>query len=348
MDVPTRDIAGERHAKLLERSIHELEDKVRESEHELSTVSGIIRFLTTPYHAKALLLQLFDAFYPTPPAPESEMDLREVMRAAYDDLLKTDVFLPFRESVLPALLALRKTHQTIVESRAYLQSQGASLEKAKRELESERSNLEDQRLITKSLENRIQSLRDELDSRMELTPEQVAKERLDELKEKKKRYDRERAKLSKSLITFIDGHLGAMLAAEELGGPVVSDLMDIDSESLAAGFSAQGKLKKTKPNSNEDKRQRRIDDIWGQGGGQTGKGSGGWDEADAAGREMRQLTEQLLNSRIKANEESSTEYVKLAKESAAVRFLVRSKVAQFHPKDSTRLRLVDFGREVDD
>jgi hypothetical protein len=28
--------------------------------------------------------------------------------------------------------------------------------------------------------------------------------------------------------------------------------------------------------------------------------------------------------------------------------LVRAKVAQFHPKDARRLRLIDFGRELDD
>jgi hypothetical protein len=41
-------------------------------------------------------------------------------------------------------------------------------------------------------------------------------------------------------------------------------------------------------------------------------------------------------------------YYDLEKESAASRFLVRAKIAQFHPKDAKKMRLIDFGRELDD
>lgn len=41
-------------------------------------------------------------------------------------------------------------------------------------------------------------------------------------------------------------------------------------------------------------------------------------------------------------------YYPLERESAASRFLVRAKVAQFHPKDAKKLRLIDFGKELDD
>ena len=140
-------------------------------------------------------------------------------------------------------------------------------------------------------------------------------------------------------------------AAEELGGPVVGDLMEVDSEELGAGFSAQGKLKKAKGKPDDDKHQRRIDDIWGERGGQPdqgGKRKRENDEASSAGVQMRDLTEQLLNKLAESGGDSSSAYVQIARESAAARFLVRSKVAVFHPRDATRIRLVDFGREIED
>ena len=265
------------------------------------------------------------------------------MKAAYDDL-------PLPESVLPALLALRKTHQTVEETRAYLASHQDSVEGARRRLEAEKSNLADQLALSRSLQDRIRSLREGLESRMEMEPDDIARERIAELRRRKKHYDREAAKLVKALRKFIEEPLAGMLAAEELGGPVVGDMMEVDGVDLAAGFNAQGRPKKAKENPDQDKRQRRIDEIWGvrdesQPGGDARDDR---DETSAAAAEMRELTEELLNSLMQSDGDGSAAYVQLPKESAAARFLVRSKVAQFHPRDSTRLRLVDFGRELDD
>ncbi|KAK2073114.1 hypothetical protein P8C59_007420 [Phyllachora maydis] len=152
--------------------------------------------------------------------------------------------------------------------------------------------------------------------------------------------------------SFIAKYLGSMLAAEELGGPVVGDMMEIDPDGLEAGFNAQGKPKRAKvSDADSNTRQRRLDQIWGtEGGDQTRPGSKkrDRDESVAAGAEMRNLVEDLLNSLVQSGGDTSAAYVKISRESAAVRFLVRSKVAQFHPKDATRLRLIDFGRELDD
>jgi hypothetical protein len=63
---------------------------------------------------------------------------------------------------------------------------------------------------------------------------------------------------------------------------------------------------------------------------------------------MRELTEQLMNKLVEAGGDTSAAYVELPRETAAARFLVRSKVAMFHPKDARRLRLVDFGRDLED
>jgi hypothetical protein len=270
------------------------------------------------------------------------------MKVAYDELASKTPFLPFPDSVLPALIALRRTHQTVEETKTYLSTQNDSVEDTKKQLEAAKVDFGNQQTLAHSLRGRIQSLQDGLETRMEMGPEDIARERIDELKEKKRKYDRETSRLLKSLRRFIDDHLAGMLAAEELGGPVVGDMMDIDERDLAAGFSSQGRVKPAKVKSGDDKRQRRIDEIWGRPGVDGEEHDGhSRDETTAAGQEMRDLTEQLLNNLSHAEGDSSAAYVRLSKESAAARFLVRAKVAQFHPKDSSMLRLIDFGRELD-
>jgi hypothetical protein len=271
------------------------------------------------------------------------------MKTAYDELASTAPFLPFPDSVLPALIALRKTHQVVEETQDSLVSYEDSVEKAKKRLQAEQLNLRDHQALSQSLQNRIQSLTDGLDSRMDMGPDDVARERIAELKQQKKTYDKDTPNLLKALRKFINNQLASMLAAEDLGGPVVGDMMNIDDDNLAAGFSTQGRFKKVKENQDQGKRQRRIDEIWGQSQEpRVHSNDEDRNEAAAAGADMRDLTEELLNSLIDSDGDNSAAYVQLHKETAAARFLVRSKVAQFHPKDPTRLRLIDFGRDLDE
>lgn len=269
----------------------------------------------------------------------------DIMQTAYDKLSAKAPFLPFPESVLPALLALRKTHQAVEDTKAYLGSHLESVSRADKRLEAATSNLRDQQALSQGLQDRARSLRHGLTHRMEMGPDDIARDRIAELKQKKKHYDSETSKLLKSLQRFIDSRLSSLLAAEDLGGPVVGDLMDVDDDSLAAGFSSHGKLKKAKANPDQDKRQRRIDDIW---GAKTEAHDASTGESAAAGADLRDLAEELLNTLIEADGDSSAAYVQLRKESAAARFLVRSQVAQFHPRDASQLRMVDFGRELDE
>jgi hypothetical protein len=273
----------------------------------------------------------------------------EIMIKAYQDVTVSEPFLPSRGSVLPALLAMRRGHQTTEEIKAYVLSGEDTLAQAKKRIEQEEVSLREQRALQAALEKRVNSLRQGLETKQEKTPEQLAREKIAKLKKQKAAYDRQTSSVMKELDWFIENHLGPMLAAEELGGPVVGDLTEIEPEELSAGFNAHGKPKKVKDNANEDKRQRRIDEIWGAPEQQlaSGKRKRQGDEASAASAEMRDLTEQLLNQAMESGGDSSAAYIRIPRESAAVRFLVRSKVAEFHPKDATRLRLIDFGRELD-
>ncbi|KAH7257142.1 hypothetical protein BKA59DRAFT_469403 [Fusarium tricinctum] len=324
MDDSSQRMAAQAYTAGLDQTLQELQQKVRQHEAELEKL-----------RSKQDQSQL----------PESVAGRARVIEAALKEVTESDPFLPTPGSLLPALLALRKTHQTIQESNTYLASQRESHDQLSRRLEADEADLKDQNLLGDALAARIQSLRDEVEASTHVTPEEGAKERLQELRAKKTGYDKETSKLMKVLLRFIDNYLAPMLAAEELGGPVVGDLIDVNGEDLAAGFNAQGKLKKPKDTADkDDKRQRRIDEIWGQA---ADEGSGRQNEVTAAAAEMKELTEELLNTLVEAHGDNSASYVQLPRESAAARFLVRSKVAQFHPRDATRLRLIDFGRDLD-
>ncbi|KAF2456863.1 hypothetical protein BDY21DRAFT_45026 [Lineolata rhizophorae] len=134
-----------------------------------------------------------------------------------------------------------------------------------------------------------------------------------------------------------------MVAAEELGGPVVGELEEVGDDELAAGFTAGGRVRRSRkapPPVADGLRQRRIDEIWGPAGDEEEDERR---EKDAAGEEIQALIGELFRASV-----SGGQYVQLERDSAAARFLVRAKVAQFHPKDARRLRLMDFGRELDD
>lgn len=267
---------------------------------------------------------------------------------AYRDVAASEPFLPFPDSVVPALVALRTTNSTITESRKFLASQKISVQDAQERLDAEKASLSDQTALTKALEKRIQSLREGIESRAAMSPNQATRERISELKKNIKATDADTSKLLKALKAFIDERLASMLAAEQEGGPVAGDMMEIDSDDLEAGFSARGKRKKSKPDATTDKRQRRIDDMFEGGRGRESGDEGENDKRIAAREEMQRLTEELMNSLMDSGGSSSDAYVNVSDESAAVRLLVRSKVAEFHPRDSKLLRLVDFGREIGD
>jgi hypothetical protein len=277
--------------------------------------------------------------------PKDHLKQLRATAAAYKSLTTEEPWLPSRDSSLPALLALRATDRTIKETQECITEMEVEFEKTRERLEKEQADLSDAKLIQTDIQARIESLQGQIEERTQKSPGQIAKEMIREMKRKKTYYDSETGKLVKSFNGFIDDYLAPMLAVEELGGPIVGEMLDIDEEILGGVFSTQGKQKKAKPN--EDKRQRRIDQIWGP-KPEDGQTKEPWDEKRAAAAEMRELTEQLLNSLVDAEGTGPGAYVELQRESAAARFLVRSKVAQFHPKDARKLRLVDFGGEIDD
>lgn len=294
-------------------------------------------------------MQLQASISPIEPQPSADpkVHLRQLhaLTAAYQSLTSQEPWLPSRDSPLPALLALRATDKAIKETRECIPSTDIDFEKMKKRLEKEQADFTDAKLIQTDIQTRIISLEGEIQERKKKSPGQIAKGLIREMKAKKDYYDVETSNLVKEFNTFIDGYLAPMLAVEELGGPIVGEMLDVNEDLLGGAFNAQGKAKKVKPNN--DKRQRRIDQIWGP-RPEEGRTKEPWNEKRAAAAEMRDLTEQLLNNLVDADGNGPGPYVELQRESAAARFLVRSKVAQFHPNDARKVRLVDFGGEIDD
>ena len=222
-----------------------------------------------------------------------------------------------------------------------------SLAASRMQFQQENTDLRDAQSITQALEARIENIRLQNEEQMGKSAEESAKDIIQEQQRRKQHYVTALNDLVKAFKTFVNEQLAAMLAAEDLGGPVVGDLVQIDEEMLRAGFNRQGKAKKTDAGNatTEAKRRSRNEKIWGvDAADQNGKAS--LSEKDAAQGSFGSLTEDLLNAA--SGEENSDPYIKISGESAAVRFLIRAKVAQFHPEDARKLRLVDLGREWDD
>lgn len=283
----------------------------------------------------------------------------KIITAALEEVTNAETFLPMSDSVLPSLLAMRKTHAVITQSNALVKEQKSLQEAENRQLEADNATLKDQNLIYDALSTRIKSLQQELSASTDVGHEDAVNEKRAELKRKAKEYSQKKRQLMLDLLGFIKRELAPLLVAEEMGGPVVGDLMDVDANDLAAGFTAQGKLRKggkggkVGDGGSRDKSQRRIDEIWGQRRDDTESGERSaqrrqpLNELEAATEEMRWLTEELLNKLSEAGGNTEDAYVSIDRESAAVRFLIRSKVAQYHPRDISRIKLIDFGRELD-
>jgi hypothetical protein len=259
-----------------------------------------------------------------------------MIKTAYEQMTPERPVMPSLGSALPTLLATRVIQNSTETSKTQILATQSQLESSMRQISHEETQLSDAKILSSSLAARTTRLQDAQREKAGQSANDKAKELIRAKTQRKQDFQRELYGLRQALDDFIDKHLATMLAAEELGGPVVGELTDVDEDMLTAGFSNQGKLKASKASTAnaEAKRQRRIDEIWG-GGEQIQHES----EKDAAAEEVRDLFEKLIAA--------NGGYIDLKRDTAAARFVVRAKVAQFHPKDAKKLRLIDFARELD-
>ncbi|EAL87588.1 hypothetical protein KXW98_006991 [Aspergillus fumigatus] len=271
--------------------------------------------------------------------------ISEVRRAkkAYDSLLQSETRLPSPGSPLPSLLAVDEASRLVKESKTSISLTAEKLSADRQRLKAEEANLRDAQLIKDGLEKRIERLNAEKSSQVQKTPAQLAYDLVKEQQEKIERLDTTTEELKSSLYKFVEDTLAPMLAAENLGGPTVGDALEISDTTLKAGYTSHGKPKKPKTPAvgTSDSGQQRIDELVRRQTAQEGNEQATLlNKREAAAAEMRALLTALLDA--------DYSYVDLPHESAASRFLVRAKVAQFHPRDARKLRLIDFGRSLVD
>lgn len=194
--------------------------------------------------------------------------------------------------------------------------------------------------MSDALERRMDKLRLEKAEMAQMGTEGTIATMLQTRQQRQTHYAKSLKGLVGAFNEFVNKHLATLIAAEQLGGPIVGDNLSIDDETLKSGFNRLGKVRKAKG-------ANRIADD-GEGAmtrmdlPETTLGT----ESKVAGAGFRKLTEELLNAL--ADEENRDSYIAITNESAATRFLVRAKVAQFDPKDARKLRLMDFGAELED
>ncbi|USP73280.1 hypothetical protein yc1106_00554 [Curvularia clavata] len=287
--------------------------------------------------------------------PRQKLQQLVAVKDAYTSLKPTATYLPGPTSLLPALLAARSLQQNVHGTKEAIASTQSQLDAKETILRREQGNLHDANSLTGAMQDRIERLRSQHQDRSQKTAAQLARELIAAKRMQEEYYDSEMQRLGEAMNDFINDYLSTMLAAEELGGPVVGDMLDVDDDTLAAGFTKKGRAKSSKKAPSDKIRQRRIDQIWGN----SNKAVANQDdddnadeeqppptEAEAADAEMRQLIGNLFATLMGPGRGKA--YFQLQRDSAASRFLVRAKIAQFHPRDANKLRLVDFGRELDD
>jgi hypothetical protein len=248
--------------------------------------------------------------------------------------------LPSPTSLIPTLLAARVISQTTRATKSAVNHNQDALFSMSRQVQHEESSVQDLVLLKSKLESRITLLRTQQTQQRAQPPAERAKQLIQSKQAQIHTFDNETERLRETLNEFIQSDLATMIAAEELGGPVAGEDINIDDSMLDAGFSASGKPTLKKVNA-QDGRQRQIDENLGA----MKDGGSGDSEKDTAATEVLELVERLLAAMF--GESEGGVYINLNRDSAAARFLVRAKVAAFHPKDARRLRLVDFGRELE-
>ncbi|RAH67186.1 uncharacterized protein BO66DRAFT_355325 [Aspergillus aculeatinus CBS 121060] len=262
----------------------------------------------------------------------------QVRRAkkAYDSLLKSETEFPPLGSPLPSLLAVEETSRLVKETKIAASGTGKNLSNTRQRSKTEEANLRDAQAIQNGLQRRIRTVASQNATKEKKASSQLARELVEQKQRENDEYDKATEDTKTKLYEFIDRSLASMLAAESLGGPTVGDVPDVSDATLELGYTSHGKPKKPKVQAETTESgasQRRIDEILPRQNEQ-GRTS---NRRDVAAVEMRNLLDELL--------EASPSYVNV-RESAASRFLVRAKVAQFHPRDARRLRLIDFGRTL--
>ena len=184
---------------------------------------------------------------------------------------------------------------------------------------------------------------------------------LSDLEAKSVAYTQAQRRILRELSKFVKTYIAPMVAVESLGGPVVGEEIPLDAAGQTVDVVRNlqlGKLgrvtKAQKKGLQKEKGQQTIHSMFqGRKRGLEDEGVEDEDEsdgdsrapADNAAEEIKALLEELMNATMSPN----NQYILLPEgDSAAARFLVRANVALFHSRDARKIRLLDFGKSIED
>lgn len=244
-------------------------------------------------------------------------------KVVFDRLAAEPPQLPVQDSPLPELLAIRSTSQTASETRSTITSVQADADSARRQLASENARLHAYELLATALEERLDNLKTLSKTRATQTPVEVLQSQISDQGVQQQHYVQEGDLILRKLTTFINDNLAPMIAAEDLGGPPIGDLIEVSDEALGAGFTAKGKTKQSKSSGAEN-----FDAL----------AELGQQRREAASKEIRKLIRRLLRT----FDDDTAAYIKLERESASSRYLVQASIAELHPHDALQMRLLEF------
>jgi hypothetical protein len=209
------------------------------------------------------------------------------------------------------------------------------VEEVSKALAEAKAALKEQESLKGALETRLKELED---------PATVTKgeESVVEMKNRTKRVKKQTKLTLIALRKFFEGYLHTALEMEELGGPAVGlGQKEVDGKRLLRKSKGQMTIEEAfkagrKREREREKRGRRAEE-------EEEDEEGEEDEDEGVVGELEALLEELMTNSLKADP-----YVTIKRESAVTRFLVRAKVAEFHPRDSTRLKLLNFAGTFED
>ncbi|EGX47556.1 hypothetical protein AOL_s00083g64 [Orbilia oligospora ATCC 24927] len=247
-------------------------------------------------------------------------------------------WLPDDDSGTNTLLTLRNVLKVIEANRKGVTDTERKIEEMKKMVRRERGWVATAQEIEKELDRKIYEL--EGIDRLPEPSKRREKKEIEAYEKEVNEMRRTSARLTKELQKFVKEKLGAAIAVEEAGGPVIGSKINVSELKNYLDIEAEaGKTgRRTKAVKAKERGQKRLDEIWGDDEGVT------ISPEEKAGEELLELIEKLVNTMLNDDPHA---YTKLTRESAASRYLVRSFVATLHPKDAMRIRLIDFGGKID-
>ncbi|EPS45676.1 hypothetical protein H072_331 [Dactylellina haptotyla CBS 200.50] len=170
-------------------------------------------------------------------------------------------WLPEEESGLNTLLAVRGVLRIIEERRKGLTDTERRLDDMRKVVRREQAWVSTAQEMEKELKRKIDEL--EKTDRVNEGEEQRDKRKLAEYEKTRKEMAVTSARLVKELGKFVKDRLGAMLAVEETGGPVVGSELDVRNLRQYLEVESNPTGRRNKAMKTRERGQKRLDEIWG-------------------------------------------------------------------------------------